>query len=39
MTKREKSESDSMKIIGATFAIGIFSAMCYGLFSLITKIL
>jgi len=38
MTKREKSEQDSMKIIGATFAIGIFLIMCYGLFSLIIKL-
>lgn len=38
MTKREKSEQDSMKIIGAVFAISIFSALCYGLFSLIIKL-
>lgn len=35
---REKSEQDSIKIIGATVGIGIFLAMCYGMFSLIIKL-
>lgn len=38
MTKREKSEQDSIKIIGVTFAITIFLAMSYGLFNLLIKV-